>query len=94
MGDCKAAFAGGSSLIVNPNTWVLLGTMGLKSQPSIRDLLCFTSSGVSAFSPDDKFCSYDHKANGLGAAKEALALRSSRSSSDPLYISSLGSNLE
>jgi acyl transferase domain-containing protein len=26
--DCKAALVGGSSLIVNPNTWVLLDTMG------------------------------------------------------------------
>jgi acyl transferase domain-containing protein len=27
-GDCTAALVGGSSLIVNPNTWVLLDTMG------------------------------------------------------------------
>lgn len=28
MGDCKSAFVGASSLIVNPNMWTLLDTMG------------------------------------------------------------------
>jgi len=28
MGDCTAAIVGASSLIVNPNTWVMLDTMG------------------------------------------------------------------
>lgn len=31
MGDCTVALVGGSSLIVNPNTWVLLDTMGALS---------------------------------------------------------------
>lgn len=47
IGDCKSAFVGGSSLIVNPNMWVLLDTMGyvVANHPSSISA-CYVSANI------------------------------------------------